>query len=665
MQEIKTDVVVAKRTEQVQFPLFLARYILFALLALFVVWLLIKAYVIGSALFSLRQSQIQLQTMLTGGITQLDGDEVEALILDVRQDILSIESETAVFYPLLIRLNWVPTVGPTLAVTPQLLDMATGGMETAAYAIRGLKPAFAVIKDDSLSSDAQITALLQVIHQAQPDINQAHIAYQEVIQGHQAIANFDAQPEQIQRVLTLADDWLPIGNDGLKFLTVLPEIAGINGPKTYLVLAQNEDELRGSGGFISGSGIITVDKGQLSTFTYQDAYRVDNFTKPYGDPPPGLAEVMGFELFLFRDSNYWPDFPTSAEQSMALYSYGLGIPDLDGAVAFNQQFLSHILEITGPVPIPESNVTLTSGNVSQAIRNAWEEGSGEAWRGDRKDFLGTFATALQDSFFANPTELDPIALAQEMTTAIHNKDLMLYMTDPSIATVLNELNWDGRLENPRQSDYLMVADTNVGFNKTNLFLERQLNYNVTISANLLTNSTLQISYLHNAEADPNCIQDEFLGPIQPTYTAISNQCYFNYVRVYTPQNTALTESGTYPISQEFLIADTDWPGNFSSVQDLPNWSVFDNLLLIESGQSTPYQLSYQNSGLINEIESGLFQYALEIGTQSGLLNETRTISITLPEGREIVFISPQPTQQLGTQLLFENITETSIEVLFR
>ncbi len=665
MQEIKSDVVVARQNQQAQFPLSLARYILIGLLSLFVVWLLIKAYVIGSALFSLRNSQIQLQSMLDGGITQLEGDEIESLVLDVRQDILTIESETIVFYPLLTRLEWIPTVGPMLAITPQLLDMATGGIETGAYAIRGLKPAFEILKDDSLSSDAQIAALLQVVNQAAPDINQAHISFQEVIQGRKAITNIEAQPERIQSLFMLADEWLPIADDGLKFLTVAPEIAGVNGPKNYLILAQNEDEIRGTGGFISGSGVITIEQGKVSSIAFQDAYRVDDFSKPYGNPPEGLEDAMGFELFLFRDANFWPDFPTSAQQSMALFSYGLGLPELDGVIAFNQTFLSHILQITGPVAIPENNVTLTSGNVKQALRNAWEEGSGEKWRGDRKDFLGTFAAALQEKIFDNPTQLNPISLAQETTTAINNKDLMMFMTNPNTAMVLNELNWDGRLENPLGSDFLMVADSNVGFNKTNLFIERQIDYNVTISENFITSSSLNISYLHNGQTSPTCAQDDILGPIQPTYDEISNQCYWNYLRVYTPLNTSLTESGTYPISNERLITEQDWLGTFDTVQDLPNWTVFDNLLLVESGQSEPYTLSYRNNGLIQEIEPNIYQYALEIGNQSGLLKDSRTISISIPANREIVEIQPVPTEQIGNQFVFQNIEETTIQIVFR
>ena len=574
--------------------------------ALLLLWLLIKAFVIGASLLSLRTHQNSVQTLLDNGLTQINGDELETIILGVHQDVRKIKSETAVFYPLLTRLGWIPKYGPTLTITPQLLDLAVDGTETAAFAIRGLKPALSVLQTDSLTGEEQLSALLQIIHQAEPDIHQASLSLQNVIGTYETIGNIADQPEQLQTLFGLATEWLPIADDGLKFLTILPEIAGIDGPKSYLILAQNEDELRATGGFISGSGVLTINNGQLSAFEFQDAYQVDDFSKPYGDPPTALYDVMGLELFLFRDSNFWPDFPSSAQQSMALYSYGLNLPELDGAIAFNQSFLENLLEVTGPVQVSASNVTLTSGNVKQALQNAWEAGSGEAWRGDRKQFLGTFALALQEQFFSNIGALNPVTLAQEVTSALNAQNLQIYMSDPTVAATLDALNWDGRLENPSQSDYLLIVDSNTGFNKTNLFIERQLDYEVTISQALVTSSALEITYTHNGKTASNCAQDDVLVPIQPTYSEISNQCYWNYMRVYTPENSVLTHSGAYPISQERLIVDNDWAGVFRPIQDLPNWSVFDNFLLIESGQSVPYQIEYRHNGLIQEVQPGAF-----------------------------------------------------------
>lgn len=663
MQEIKPKAITTQNSSAL-LPTYLARYLLWGIVSLVGLWLVIKLFVIGSALVALRGYQLDAEALLSNGITELNGDELETMVLGVREEVLVIKSETAVFYPLLTRLGWVPKVGPTLKIAPQLLDMADGGTETAAYAIRGLKPAFAILQTDNLGGEEQLAALLQVIEQAKPDINQASISFQTVSSAYSAIDNMEDQPEQIANLLAKGGEWLPIAEDGLKLMTVLPEIAGVDGQKSYLLLAQNEDELRATGGFISGAGVLTVENGRLLSFDFTDAYNIDNFEKPYGDPPSAFTEIMAFDLFVFRDANFWPDFPTSAQQTMALYSYGQELPPLDGAIAFNQSFLANLLKATGPVTIPENNVTLTSGNIEQALQNAWGESSGENWSGDRKAFLGTFAQAIQEKLLTNFDQLDPITLVKEVTTAADAQSIQIYMESPEVAAVLNEVNWDGRLENPAQSDYLLVVDTNVGFNKTNLNIERQLNYAVTIDPSFVTHSSLTISYMHNGQTAPDCTQNDILVPTQPTYEEISNQCYWNYVRVYTPPNTQLTQSSAHPISGERIRAAGDWAGTFRSINDLPGWAVMDNLLLIESGQSAPYQLNYQNNTLVQEIAPGQFQYTLQLGQQAGIQAETRSATITLPSGSTILEVSPTPTEIVNTTVYFQELPDATLTIRF-
>lgn len=662
MQEVNTKSVPTQR--RVALPVSLARTILWTAVSLLFLWLLAKLIVYGMAFRSLRQHQQEVEQLLSGGITQIDGEQLEAIVLGVRGDLLTIEEETAVFYPLLTRMGWVPKYGPTLTITPQLLDMANSGTEMAAFAIRGIKPAFAILQDDALTQDEQMAALLQVVDQAEADLIQADLSLQKISDTYATIPQTTYEPALLNELLLMADRMLPMAQDGMMLLPILPEMAGVDGPKRYLVLAQNENELRASGGFISGAGVLTVENGRLVSFDFEDAYQVDDFSKPYGDPPTGLAEVMGFELFLFRDANYWPDFPTSAEQTMALYSYGREGTQLDGAIAFNQAFLENLLEITGPVTVPASNVTLTSGNVKQALQNAWEASSGERWQGDRKDFLGVFAQALQDKLLNDVTALDPMLAVQEITEAAESKNLQIYMKDPAAAAVFNRLDWDGRMENPTLGDYLFVVDSNVGFNKTNLFINRQLAYDVTITPNLDTTSTLAISYFHEGQTAPDCTQRDILVPIQPTFAEISNQCYWNYVRIYTPANTVLTTASTHPISGERLLSKEAWPGVFDEVPDLQNFTVFDNLLMIEQGQSDTYTLQFQSSGLVHQIGDGLYQYTLQLGQQSGLKSETVRVVVTLPQGATISSVLPEPTKLTNNQIVFEEVSESPIVVQF-
>jgi hypothetical protein len=127
---------------------------------------------------------------------------------------------------------------------------------------------------------------------------------------------------------------LPLARAGLKGAQVAPSLLGMTGPRTYLVLAQNSDELRPTGGFISGVGDVRLDNGRVTEIKLGDSYAVDNFEQPHPEPPSALREMMGTDLLLLRDSNCSPDFPTSALIARALYAQDRGI-DTDGAIALD------------------------------------------------------------------------------------------------------------------------------------------------------------------------------------------------------------------------------------------------------------------------------------------------------------------------------------------
>ena len=122
-----------------------------------------------------------------------------------------------------------------------LLDMAEAGTETAAYAMRGLKPALVLLQSDGGDGEL-LPDLMAVIADNQPDIAQAAVSYEHVLSAREAVGDTAALPWRVQTLLTKADPLLPLGGDGLALLQMTPELAGMDGTRRYLIIAQNEDE---------------------------------------------------------------------------------------------------------------------------------------------------------------------------------------------------------------------------------------------------------------------------------------------------------------------------------------------------------------------------------------------------------------------------------------
>ena len=115
----------------------------------------------------------------------------------------------------------------------------------------------------------------------------------------------------------------------------LRSFLGLDGARTYLLIGQNQNEIRATGGFIGIAVQVTVDRGQLTELVYQNSTTVDRtplIDNP--EPPEGLFWYLWMGRLLFRDANWNPHFPSSAAKVADLYSLGMGV-HVDGVITRN------------------------------------------------------------------------------------------------------------------------------------------------------------------------------------------------------------------------------------------------------------------------------------------------------------------------------------------
>ncbi len=631
--------------------------ILIALLLLLVA-LGIKGWRIYKAADRLLARQADVEMMVEEGVTAVDPDTVETLILDSRHDIQIIQKEAAPLLAIAPHLGWLPKVGSLAAAAPDLLDMAEAGTETAAYAIRGLKPALLLLKTNEGAMDALLPELMQSMADNQADIAQAALSFEQVIAAREAVGDPSALPYRLRTLFEKTDPLLPAAAEGFALLQAAPALVGMDGTQRYLIIAQNEDELRPTGGFISGAGVLTMENGRLADLHFNDAYDVDDWeNKPYDAPPAPLEQFMGLELFLFRDGNFWPDFPTSAQKLMDLYSYGQDVPPLDGVIAVDQQFLHLLVESVGDIPLPDSTEVINADNIEEVLRDAWATGASDKWGefGDtRKGFLGYFAVAIQDKLFNEFGAINPITLAFSMQTAADEKHLQIYMSDPTAAAALSTLGWDGHLSPPSQ-DALMVVETNMGFNKTNLLIDRETVYSVDLRDADQPTAVLTINYTHHGEANTAvCEQGEGIYEYHlESYLAIADDCYLTYLRVYAPAGAELIDSSRQTVSAETLLSGEEWNSQASTFVEQDGFNTFANLLIVPRGETVENRLSYTLPTAVITTDSDTHQYQLSLYKQAGLRTEITQINIQLPDEATFLRSNIAPSQQKNNTLQFD------------
>jgi hypothetical protein len=618
-------------------------------------WLGLKGWRMGRAINSLLAQRETAELLMADGLTNIDPDKAEDLVLTVRRDFVVLRDETAFVHPLLPHLGWIPQAGPLLVSSPQLLEMTDAGTETAVHAITALKPILLLLQSDQAGA-ASLPQLVHALDKARPGLAQASQSFERVAHARADIENLDQFPQQIQSLFALADEWLPIGQDSLTVVQILPDILGVNGRRQYLLLAQNEDEIRATGGFISGLGLLTVEDGDIHELTFQDASTFDNVnlrdnSASYNFPPKPLYELMKLDYFLMRDANYWPDFPYSAQAAIDLYLKVAPETQIDGVIAIDQEFMSLLVAATGPVTIPQTGQTITAQNTVESFRSAFNIQEGQTvaeWIGNRKAFLTTFASAILTKVQSDFGSVDPIVFTQNIHAALASRHLQLYMLDANEQATLDALNWDGRLEDPSGQDFLLVLDTNMGFNKTNMHVARSITYDVSLSAAGTAAANLAVSYTHTNPANADLPCEQGISYVDaPTYEEIAARCYFNFLRVYTPLGAALQDATMHFIPGNVLVSTVPWNKSAETINEFASFTTFTNFMMVPRGDSLTTSFTYELPARVIRAENGRHTYQLWLRQQAGTMGDPVSVSVTLPPGTALVETSTSQEAQIN------------------
>ncbi|MBX4187508.1 MAG: DUF4012 domain-containing protein, partial [Candidatus Doudnabacteria bacterium] len=116
-------------------------------------------------------------------------------------------------------------------------------------------------------------------------------------------------------------------------------------PKTYLIVFQNYDEMRATGGFIGTYGVLKYENGAIKKLKIESIYNLDgSLNKRIAAPGPFQPQI---EKWGMRDSNWFADFPTTAEKLLSFFE--MSSETADGVIALTPNIFVEILKLIGPV----------------------------------------------------------------------------------------------------------------------------------------------------------------------------------------------------------------------------------------------------------------------------------------------------------------------------
>lgn len=423
------------------------------------------------------------------------------------------------------------------------------------------------------------------------------------------------------------------------------ELLGVGETRKYVILLQNNMELRATGGFIGSFAIAELENAQLFNLQVFDVYQADGQLKGHVEPPEPIKEHLGEANWFLRDSNWDPDFPTTARRVEWFIDKTIQ-KEVDGVIGIDLYTIQSIIEALGPLKVPDYDEEITVDNLFERAEYHAEinffPGSTQ-----KKEFLA----ALTDSLFLKLEELgeeEIAAVAFNLYSALQQNDLILSTQDKNIDAVLDQLGWSGNIKTPPcpvletntsncLNDYLFVVDSNVGVNKANYFVKRRSDIVVTIQSDRTVRNKLTLTYVNTS-----------------TSSSWPAGSYKNYQRLYLPKNTTIS---SIKINGKALRQ------NDISLEAKHNKTVVGYLVNVPISSTAQVEVIYELGPKLAENNP---IYTLYWQKQPGTApQEPLTVFLNYPLYLEPGIISPE-SEILPQQLIFElsNSQDRRITVSF-
>lgn len=301
--------------------------------------------------------------------------------------------------------------------------------------------------------------------------------------------------------------------------TLVEELLGGNGPRKYLFLLQNNHEARATGGFIGTYALLDVQGGVVRQFFVDGIFNPDGQLKENIVPPKPIQKIStGWSL---HDSNWFPDFPASAEKAIFFYEK-TGGPTVDGVIALTPTVMKKLLSVTGPIELPQYGLTVDADNFMPVIQEQVEE-KYDKEENKPKQVLADLSTELLGRVFASDDKETILAVAQALIEGLNEKHVLLYARHPETEALIDTAGWSGRvLETDK--DYLSVIHTNINGYKTDGVIDETIRHRAEIGEDGSVIDTVTITREHTGGDTPY----EWWNKVNA-----------DYLRVYVPRGSEL------------------------------------------------------------------------------------------------------------------------------
>lgn len=440
-------------------------------------------------------------------------------------------------------------------------------------------------------------------------------------------------------------------------IDVWPQVLGFKTEKTYLVLLQNNMELRPGGGFIGSFAILKIDKGKVKSFKILDVYDADGQLKGHVEPPFAIRRYLPSVHWYLRDSNFDVDFSKSALASAVFLNTEMR-QVVDGVIGVDLSFVKNLLLAIGSVKVIDYNETVTADNLF-AVTNAHVEKNFFPGSTQKKNFLSSLYNSINLKL-SQEKNISYLNILDALTKSVYEKHIIFAFNDISLQSLFSVNGFGSTLIDSRKNDttrindFIGVSEANLSANKVNYFIARSLSQSSTISNDGSVTETVKLSLKNNA--------GKLLG---------KNGFYKNYLRVIVPLGSVLTavridgkeQKIVDPIKDPIIYEKKNFvppTGLEVNREDQNGKTIYGFLVNTDAQILKTIEADYRLLQKL-DLKKSSFSYSLKIFKQPGIDNLPYSFSLSLAEGLSVVDI-PSEATTVDKKIIFSKDVKKDLEL---
>ena len=430
---------------------------------------------------------------------------------------------------------------------------------------------------------------------------------------------------------TIVNRFGDLANMASSTIDLWSDIMGFNGTRNYLVLFQNNMELRPGGGFIGSYGILTVSKGRLISFKIYDVYDADGQLKTHIEPPFPIRRYLPSLHWYLRDSNFNVDFSKGAIASAVFYNTEMH-QAVDGVIGIDLSFVKNLLSATGPVKVTDYNQTVDANNLFPITQSHAEKdffpGSTQ-----KKDFLRSLFNSLELKI-TESKNISYLNLLQSSVSSVYEKHILFAFSNTDEQATFAVNGWSSALidkrpqDDSRINDFVGINEANLGADKVNYYVTRSLAQSVSIASDGSVAENLTVALKNSAQ------KTSWTGGVYETYLRIILPLGANVSKIQIDdkdQNIvpAITDPAVYE-KKDF----TPPSGLEVDKQDQDKNTIYGFLVTLQPQDVRTIVITYSLPQKLNVSKADL-AYDLKIFKQPGIDSYPYSLSINIPQGLKV------------------------------